>query len=267
MQCQLLNLRLPAIGTIFLTPQLPSPDIPGSRKVFPLGERYFIGAKSMTSSDFDKGPWTSCADYLIALIDNQLHFLAHCPPASLAVIPPGDKLTPSYLIRCYQYLRAGILSCLSLHFQDMYDPVKCPLVLCHPDLAQLNIMVSCDEPDKVTGLLDWEGTTIIPMWESSLGYRLLGDGPGHVVKPHVQTAQLRALFESTVVKNVPDYEEICARADKLHLRGLKYLVQSATTFIAMQSKSNAANHFGQWIDCIEEQYRVYFDELKVFIHI
>lgn len=49
---------------------------------------------------------------------------------------------------------------------DILDPPDNPYVLFHDDFQLANIVVSADNPSKVVGLLDWEGSRICPVWDN-----------------------------------------------------------------------------------------------------
>jgi len=51
---------------------------------------------------------------------------------------------------------------------DLWDGSFC---ISHPDLTKNNILVSYEDPTRIVGLVDWEGTRILP-WVSAR----LGDG-------------------------------------------------------------------------------------------
>ncbi|EEA19278.1 hypothetical protein TMatcc_009402 [Talaromyces marneffei ATCC 18224] len=104
----------------------------------------------------NQGPWTTLDQYCDGLVD-----------AGLSRIPPNDssmEKRPSYhgsvqahldiLERCRSVLKE---MCKDSRIQAAATPT-----LFHPDLHKRNIFVSETDPSKITGIIDWQSTSIEP---------------------------------------------------------------------------------------------------------
>ncbi|KUL81635.1 hypothetical protein ZTR_09650 [Talaromyces verruculosus] len=104
----------------------------------------------------NQGPWTTLDQYCDGLVD-----------AGLSRIPPKDSLAEkrsSYygsvqahldiLERCRSVLKE---MCTEPKIQAAATPT-----LFHPDLHKRNIFVSETDPSKITGIIDWQSTSIEP---------------------------------------------------------------------------------------------------------
>ncbi len=50
---------------------------------------------------------------------------------------------------------------------DILDPPESPFVLFHDDFQWSNVLVSPEDPTKLVGILDWEGSRVLPVWDNS----------------------------------------------------------------------------------------------------
>ncbi|KAH9871022.1 hypothetical protein J1614_006596 [Plenodomus biglobosus] len=114
------------------------------------------------SIDFDRGPWSSLADYHTAIGKRELACVKQLPslpksPITLCgpgtYVPTRDKKVKA--LRSYLSL---------IKFLLPKDEAISPAHIWHGDLHVANIFVDSNEPTKVVGLIDWQSTEIAPLY-------------------------------------------------------------------------------------------------------
>ncbi|KAJ9310606.1 hypothetical protein DTO271D3_9128 [Paecilomyces variotii] len=126
--------------------------------------------------DFDRGPWKSVEQYKsaiglreIACVQN----MARLPRSPLSLYGPGTYCpSRSKKIAALQnYLRL-------VKYLIPTDPSITSAFLWHPDLHAENIFVHPERPAEVLGIIDWQSTELLPLFDHAhLPYFLDYDGP------------------------------------------------------------------------------------------
>src|ERR1700735_5853801 len=83
----------------------------------------------------------------------------------------------------------------------------CRPALSHPDFHFSNILVSQQDPTVVTGIVDWEFASILPLWAAYAVPSLIHDsGDQYELNPEWKThkARLRMVFAQAVVEACPN---------------------------------------------------------------
>ncbi|KAI2964610.1 hypothetical protein CBS147323_6309 [Aspergillus niger] len=126
--------------------------------------------------DFDRGPWNDLLSYKSAVGFRELacvQNMTQLPRSLLGLYGPGT----------YQPSRpkkvAAIQDYLSLvQFFLPTDDSICSAFLWHPDLHTENIFVDPDRPSEVLGIIDWQSSEVLPLFDHARQPYLLDyDGP------------------------------------------------------------------------------------------
>jgi len=116
--------------------------------------------------------------YLQSFLRAELHFLSHHRSIALSELDAEDEQAALRRLDQGERVIQKALELCSIYPGDiqilgqMSTSTK-PFSLKLDDFRLSNIMI--DESGHVTGLIDFEGTTIAPLWESALLPRWLGD--------------------------------------------------------------------------------------------
>jgi hypothetical protein len=115
----------------------------------------------------------------------------------------------------------------------------CRPALFHPDFHSSNILVSHTDPTVVTGVVDWEFTSILPLWAAyTVPPTIRDNGDKYELDPEWRTrkAHLRMVFAQAVVQTCPDAAILTQAANEQterSIRGLSTLVKVATTGVSL----------------------------------
>lgn len=270
-EAQLLRLRLPFIGRIFCDAMSDEPDLSHSLRKFPLSDPgYFIGSLGhpiMNEDKFDMrdvGPWATSADYIRASIENQLTYVTAQPLQCQLIRQKRFQMTgkeddPSaipYFQAVLERLLGSFRSFLKdPHFHLLSDPTSPHFTIHHPDISVTNIVISYDDTTDVTGIIDWEGSAVLPIWSEPTGQRLLGTEESDV--------ELQCIRRQILYDQVPDYERIRSLANEASLDYFTRIIQyNAVTWMTRPAFNNL---FSGWIEDIDGPYQHYFGDLKQFL--
>ncbi|KAE8151314.1 kinase-like domain-containing protein [Aspergillus avenaceus] len=166
---EVVDLRFPAFGSVYFANYL---DLSGT---YPLDEEFCIGPHCGTrywdcsvgerryyhSVRPNQGPWGNIGEFCDGLID-----------AGLSRLPPSVSNidnAPSYhgLSRTHRSLLESARAMLRQISTDHRIAEAAIPLLFHPDLHKRNIFVSEDDPATITGIIDWQATSIEPaFWYS-----------------------------------------------------------------------------------------------------
>lgn len=267
-EAQLLRLRIPSIGRIFRSLGPNEHDSTHSPRKNPLlNPTYFVGSLGfpvLSSYKFDvqdAGPWTTASDYIVSSINNQLFYVTKRIPECVAtrkssLAPQGKHDSPDvmhYLQTAWKLLLKTVGVCLATpRLQFLSDPNSHHFTLHHPDLGVTNVMISYDDTTRVTGIIDWEGTTILPIW-SNTGQRLLD----------ADEVELKALRLQILNDAIPDYGQICGIAEEF---SLNYLIRIAQyNSVAWMDRLAINNLLLTWTRNVKEPYQHYVKDLRCFL--
>ncbi|KAL5047303.1 hypothetical protein BDW71DRAFT_196760 [Aspergillus fruticulosus] len=126
--------------------------------------------------DFDRGPWNSVEQYRSAVGLREMACVQNMTPlprSLLSLYGPG--------IYCRSRLKK--IAALRNYFRLMKyllpkDPSITSAFLWHPDLHAENIFVRRERPAEVLGIIDWQSTELLPLFDHArLPYFLDYDGP------------------------------------------------------------------------------------------
>ncbi|PWY82158.1 phosphotransferase enzyme family protein [Aspergillus heteromorphus CBS 117.55] len=164
---EVIDLHFPVYGSIYLTHSLPISD---PRESFQLDEDFCIGPHCGTrywdcnvgderyyhKVNPNHGPWSNLSTYSDGLIDAGLSRL---PPTNtnFKAKPPYQGSVQSHVMLLHRC--RALLQQMSTH-QDIIS-ASAP-VLFHPDLHKRNIFVSEHNPSMITGIIDWQGSSVEP---------------------------------------------------------------------------------------------------------
>ena len=115
----------------------------------------------------------------------------------------------------------------------------CRPALFHPDFHSSNILVSQEDPTVITGVVDWEFASILPLWAAYTVPPSLEDfGDTHELDSEwrMQKARLRMVFAQAVVEACPDAVTVALAGNEQterSVRGLRILVKVATSGVAL----------------------------------
>jgi len=127
-----------------------------------------------------RGPFSNTSDYLQSFLLAELHFLSHHRSIALSEFDGEDEESAVILLeQGERVLRKALELCsvypgdsdIQINGQEAI-PIK-PFSLRLDDFRLSNIMI--DESGQVTGIIDFEETTIAPLWECALLPRWLQD--------------------------------------------------------------------------------------------
>jgi hypothetical protein len=136
-------------------------------------------AVSYTSQLFlFRGPFANTTGYLQSFLRAELHFLSHHRSIALSGLDTKNEQAALRLLDQGERVIQKALKLCSIYPGDIQIPgqmttSKKPFSLRLDDFRLSNIMI--DKSGHVTGIIDFEGTTIAPLWESALLPRWLGD--------------------------------------------------------------------------------------------
>jgi hypothetical protein len=92
----------------------------------------------------------------------------------------------------------------------------CRPTLFHPDFHTSNILVSQQDPTLVTGIVDWEFASILPLWNVYRVQSFLRDFGSDESDPEwtAHKTRLRVIFEQTVLQACPDAAIVAQPGDQ-----------------------------------------------------
>ncbi|RMZ84416.1 hypothetical protein DV738_g463, partial [Chaetothyriales sp. CBS 135597] len=147
-------------------------------------ERFVVGPttgrdwvdEGRSSLNCDRGPWTSISDYYRAVIHREIEATKnaqHLPKQMVMLCAPT----------LYRPTREKKLAALESSEQIVQylipsDPLMCASYIWHNDLHDENIFVDPANPTKITGIIDWQSTQAVPLFENTIDPGILDyDGP------------------------------------------------------------------------------------------
>ncbi|KAF8127591.1 phosphotransferase enzyme family-domain-containing protein [Boletus edulis] len=130
-----------------------------------------------------RGPFSNVSDYLQSFLHAELYVLAHHRPVILSELEvAGAQVADARLVTGERVLRKALELCTVYPGNNspggpITTPTK-PFSLRLDDFRLSNIMID-DKSGVVTGLIDFEGTTVAPLWECAVvpGWLLDCDDP------------------------------------------------------------------------------------------
>ncbi|KAF8521175.1 kinase-like domain-containing protein [Gautieria morchelliformis] len=212
---QLMRFRFGAIGSINAS----GDDDKISFYVGPMTFMPTNVGKTKAPPDRSKcGPFSCARDWLVALARLDMDFPGEIPRTERAI---------SNTIPVIADIRAAPLPYLDI--SETSDPSPWSInALFHVDLGSHNIMVDSNDPTIITGVIDWEGACVVPLWSILPRFSDLLREP-HITQPAELEAlnELRLLMERTLLEAVPEWAKL--RAEGLEARILHTQARLSTT--------------------------------------
>jgi hypothetical protein len=242
MEAELLNTTFPVIGCL----------VDASGTVGPLG---LSSTYPFALSDPYRGPFASSKDFLVAHVCSELTLLNETPEewarqrAWWSNINGGvNDISVSYASQWFQLLLDGINALAPEEFEPQH------FSLFHDDFDMKNILVS--DGGTVVGIIDWEGSRICPLWNSSR-YAAYLRGP-NVLDDESEVASLRQLQKDIIERKT---EKKYPGSSPLRLGTLLYMVDY--THSVRSSRASMDNLFLAWFNVLT---RIgYVRELEPFL--
>lgn len=118
----------------------------------------------------DCGPFKTTKEYLLANVSAELKLVQENPENwrkqrnETANLSGG--LEDTLIEDAREWLRLLHEGIRGLR-NDLLDPPENPFVFFHDDFQWSNVLVSPEDPTKLVGILDWEGSRVLPVWDNS----------------------------------------------------------------------------------------------------
>ena len=223
-EAQLLNLRFDQIGSIVEDPSTGEPYVGrlGLSCVWPY---------TLTN---DVGPWSSSCDFVRAHIEADLDLFENRPDVWIegrrrcrGMNKDADAPPLEYLKKWFQLFADGFRR-LTLTYPPQDEPCpEAPFVIHHPELHVGNVLVAYDDPARVVGVIDWEGTRVGPLWWSIQSFRPLEAFVGE------EHARLKEIRDQVLMVREPAV--VTAKERSQVLRDITYVVTShAATYMSVE---------------------------------
>jgi hypothetical protein len=124
---------------------------------------------------------------------------------------------------------------------NMYALLPLPKIACrpalsHPDFHSNNILVSNDNPAHVTGVVDWEYASILPLWAAyNVPPTIADSGDKYEINPswRAEKKRLRGVYTRAVLQTCPDAAHVMDEQTEQSIRGLRMLLAVATAGVAL----------------------------------
>ncbi|KDR84192.1 hypothetical protein GALMADRAFT_205913 [Galerina marginata CBS 339.88] len=120
--------------------------------------RFYRGERARM--DIDRGPWKDIHSYIEAAVDCEIKWIEAHSNSPSAQKQLGARHTAAQHISLLNQW-------LSLAPAVLPSPEYCQPTLSHPDLHAANIFVN-DESMSVTGIIDWQGACVRPLFETPI---------------------------------------------------------------------------------------------------
>lgn len=211
----------------------------------------------------DIGPWQSSASFIIAyihaecaLLEDDLDEWAQ-ERKQFADWRGIDLDRGTQVVAYFKWWYRLFSEGLRLLDLSAYDPPHSPFVLYHEDLCPLNVMVAYDDPTEVVGIVDWEGSRVVPLWYCAMFDRLLEES-------RFPDEQRRSYLREIRDKTHQMMQPAIKHRDRLNL---PYLFHLASSRLSVQLTPHALNDkFLDWLEysCPDED-AIAFEALKAYI--
>jgi aminoglycoside phosphotransferase (APT) family kinase protein len=112
----------------------------------------------------------------------------------------------------------------------------CRPALSHPDFHSNNILVSYDNAAHITGVVDWEYASILPLWAVyTVPPEIEDSADEYELNPlwRAEKKQLMELYAQEVVWTCPYAAQSMDQENEQRIRGLRMLVEVATSSVAL----------------------------------
>ncbi|KAK4965249.1 hypothetical protein LTR66_012158 [Elasticomyces elasticus] len=168
LESQLVSLRFPASGNLYLRHSIPdkvkrktlnSYIDPNLYCIGPSCDRSWLLEPSIETAnlDLDKGPWSSLSAYGVALAKREISRIVRTPKQDPRPIPRGATSEQIFLLET----TINLMKVLEAH-----PPLarSAQPMLWHTDLHMGNIFVSDEDPSQILSFIDWQSTSVLPMF-------------------------------------------------------------------------------------------------------
>lgn len=152
-QAESLNTSFPMIGSLY-----EDPEKSGS-------SRFYVGRNvppvTLERERIDRGPWKSSREQMQSYLLEELEELQ----SDEAVVRARRKanLADHLPFDAKEFEELYIATSELVDHVELFDKWEPRYGIIHPDLSHThNILVSYDDPSRIVGLIDWEGTRVQP---------------------------------------------------------------------------------------------------------
>ena len=149
----------------------------------------------------------------------------------------------------------------------------CRPALFHPDFHSSNIQVSHQDPTVVTGVVDWEFGSILPLWAAyNVPQSLEDNGKRELeLEWRAHKACLRVVFAKAVVQACPDAMMVAQAGNEQMeqtVRGLRLLVKMATSGVSLyKSFENVRAELIQIRECVRDPNGSIVEKLDYLVNV
>jgi hypothetical protein len=193
----------------------------------------------------ETGPWPASQPLAlhISLTIRELQWLESTPGHQLfdewrSQMHPTEDCSKT-LVAFLELAQTLVQIVSSLHLLFPLPEPACRPALVYPDFHYSNILVSHEDPTHVTGVVDWEFTSIVPLWAAYTVPASIddwGDKYELDLERRAEKARLRTVFAEGVVQACPDAAIVAQPADEeteQNIFGRRLLVKMATSGVAL----------------------------------
>ncbi|KAL2354250.1 hypothetical protein BJ546DRAFT_978746 [Cryomyces antarcticus] len=166
LESQLASLTLPAYGSLYLRQSISEETqrIDLSSNLDPSG-LYCVGPScdrlwsdiSASEVVLNTRPWAALADFGIEQARREIWRIRHTEIKDARPIPRGTQQDQISLLEA----TVKVMRILGMYPQLLRSSTP---ILWHTDLHMGNVFVSQDDPTEITGIIDWQSTSISPMF-------------------------------------------------------------------------------------------------------
>ncbi|TDL19884.1 kinase-like protein [Rickenella mellea] len=117
---------------------------------------------SLLNVEIYRGPWNTPREEMKDLMEEQLAEIRTAPEKILLARQNDGHDTEDFRIDDFEKLYATILHVVQK--VELLDQFVGSYSILHPDFNSNNVMVGYDNPSRIVGIIDWEGTRVQPKW-------------------------------------------------------------------------------------------------------
>jgi hypothetical protein len=191
----------------------------------------------------DAGPWSADEPVALhlALAVRELQWLENPKGQQLfnawrGKMHPSENLATTF--PAFLQLARTLADDIIPHMYTLFPlpNIACRPALSHPDFHSNNILVSNDNPAHVTGVVDWEYASILPLWAAyKVPPEIEDSGDKYEIDLlwRAEKKRIRRVFAQAVAQTCPDAACVMDEQTEQSVRGLRMLLVVATAGVAL----------------------------------
>jgi hypothetical protein len=191
----------------------------------------------------DAGPWSADEPVALhlALAVRELQWLENPKGQQLfnawrGKMHPSENLATTF--PAFLQLARTLADDIIPHMYTLFPlpNIACRPALSHPDFHSNNILVSNDNPAHVTGVVDWEYASILPLWAAyKVPPEIEDSGDKYEIDLlwRAEKKRMRRVFAQAVAQTCPDAACVMGEQTEQSVRGLRMLLVVATAGVAL----------------------------------